>query len=419
MTSGEINELFDVSESFMLPDKLMGLLFSEKINGIFEKYSEMQVDLSYDGFTNYFQEEHSSRKAMMQDFTPKELTELVAKIAGADVKTCLDVCSGTGGLTIAMHAAAPECVFYCEELSKRAIPLLLFNLAVRNISAFVSNKDVLSGEVFECFRIIPGERFGKIEIIDSVPEVPADVCITNPPYSLKYEFDEKRQDVRFAEYGYPPKQFSDMAFIIHGFSRLSDTGRVIAILPHGVLFRGNKEADIRRKMIEKGNIHAVVGLPDKLFLNTGIPVAVIIFGKTPTNKILFVDGSKGFEKCGKQNRLRSEDVCSILQTLDSGAEIAKFSHSADKDEIAENDYNLNISRFIDTFEPPPAIDIVAVTKELLEIEDSRIRLETEIFEGILQMNARDEKEKSKLEAVKEMIGKRLKYYECTETGQAV
>lgn len=124
MTSGEINELFDVSESFMLPDKLMGLLFSEKINGIFEKYSEMQVDLSYDGFTNYFQEEHSSRKAMMQDFTPKELTELVAKIAGADVKTCLDVCSGTGGLTIAMHAAAPECVFYCEELSKRAIPLL-------------------------------------------------------------------------------------------------------------------------------------------------------------------------------------------------------------------------------------------------------------------------------------------------------
>ena len=419
MTSGEINELFGVSESFMLPDKLMGLLFSEEINGIFEKYSEMQGDLSYDGFTNYFQEEHSSRKAMMQDFTPKELTELAAEIAGADVKNCLDVCSGTGGLTIAMHAAAPECVFYCEELSKRAIPLLLFNLAVRNISAFVSNKDVLSGEVCKCFRIIPGERFGKIEIVDSVPEAPVDVCITNPPYSLKYEFDEKRQDVRFAEYGYPPKQFSDMAFILHGFSRLNDTGRVIAILPHGVLFRGNKEADIRRKMLEKGNIHAVVGLPDKLFLNTGIPVAVIIFGKTSTNKILFIDGSKGFEKCGKQNRLRSEDVRNILRTLDSGAEIAKFSHSADKAEIAENDYNLNISRFVDTFEPPPAIDIVAVTKELLEIEDERLRLETEIFAGILQMNARGEKGKSEFEAVKEMIARRLKYYECAEASQAV
>ena len=419
MTNGEINELFGVSESFMLPDKLMELLFSEEINGIFEKYSEMQGDLSYDGFTNYFQEEHSSRKAMMQDFTPKELTELVAEIAGADVKNCLDVCSGTGGLTIAMHAAAPECVFYCEELSKRAIPLLLFNLAVRNISAFVSNKDVLSGEVFKCFRIIPGERFGKIEIVDSVPEVPVDVCITNPPYSLKYEFDEKRQDARFAEYGYPPKQFSDMAFILHGFFRLNDTGRVIAILPHGVLFRGNKEADIRRKMLEKGNIQAVVGLPDKLFLNTGIPVAVIIFGKTSANKILFIDGSKGFEKCGKQNRLRSEDVRNILRTLDSGAEIAKFSHSADKAEIAENDYNLNISRFVDTFEPPPAIDIVAVTKELLEIEDERIRLETEIFAGILQMNARDEKEKSEFEAVKEMIVRRMKYYECAEAGQAV
>lgn len=417
MTSREINELFDILESFMLPDKLMELLFSEKINSIFEKYTEMQVDLSYDGFTNYFQEEHSSRKAMMQDFTPKELTELVSKIAGAEVKTCLDVCSGTGGLTIAMHTVAPECVFYCEELSMRAIPLLLFNLAVRNIPAFVSNKDVLSGEVFQCFKITTGERFGGIEIIDSIPEVPVDVCITNPPYSLKYEFDEKQQDVRFTEYGYPPKQYSDMAFIMHGLSRLSDTGQVIAILPHGILFRGNKEANIRRKMIEKGNIHAVVGLPDKLFLNTGIPVAVTIFGKIPTDKILFIDGSKGFEKCKQQNRLRSEDVHNILKTLNSGAEITKFSHSADKTEIAENDYNLNIPRYVDTFEPPPDIDIVALTEEMLEIEDSIINLEAKIFENILQMSASGEKEKSELEAVKKMFGKRSKHYECTEICQ--
>ena len=414
MTAKEINELFGISESFMLPEKLMSLLFSEEINGIFEKYSDMQGDLSFDGFTDYFQEEHSSRKAMMQDFTPKELTELVGKIAGSNVKSCLDVCAGTGGLTIALHSVSPECVFYCEELSKRAVPLLLFNLAVRNIPAYVSNKDVLSGEIFEQFQIVPCERFGKILRIDDIPEVPVDVCITNPPYSLKYEFDEKRKDDRFSEYGYPPKQFSDMAFIIHGFSRLKDTGRVLAILPHGVLFRGNKEADIRKKMIEKGNIHAVIGLPDKLFLNTGIPVAVIAFGKIPAEKVAFIDGSKGFEKVGKQNRLRDEDIKKILGALENGSDIAKFSHSADKAEIVENEYNLNISRYVDTFEAPPPIDIVEVTMELLELERERIRLETEIFSQIMQLDGTDE-----LGQVKNLIGKVLNHNERTEENQAI
>lgn len=404
MQSNEINSLFGVSESFMLPEKLMQLLLSEKITDIFERYTDIQSDLSYDGFTNYFQEEHSNKKAMMQDFTPKELTELVAKIAGEDIKNCLDVCSGTGGLTIAMHSAAPECQFFCEELSKRALPLLLFNLAVRNISAYVTNKDVLSGETFAAWKIEKGERFGKIISIDSVPDVPVDAVITNPPYSLKYDFDEKHIDSRFAEYGYPPKQFSDMGFIIHGISRLNEGGRVIAILPHGVLFRENKEADIRRKMIEKGNIHSVVGLPDKLFLNTGIPVAVIIFGKTPANKILFIDASKDCEKNSKQNRLRKQDINKILCTLSNRLEVKKYSHIADMEEISNNDYNLNISRYVDTYEPPPPVDIVAVTKELLECSQQIKRLEAEIYASFSELTAQDEKTKQELEEVRKIFG---------------
>lgn len=389
----------------MLPDKLMGLLFSEDINGIFEKYTDMQGDLSYDGFTDYFQEEHSSRKAMMQDFTPKELTELVGRIAGADVMSCLDVCSGTGGLTIALHSIAPKCEFFCEELSQRALPILLFNLAVRNIPTYVSNKNVLSNETIACYRIIPGERFGKILKIDSVPEVPVDVCITNPPYSLKYEFDEKHHDGRFSEYGYPPKQFSDMAFIIHGLARLKDTGQLVAILPHGVLFRGNREADIRRKMIEKGNIHAVIGMPENLFLNTNIPVAVIIYGKQPAEKVAFIDGSKGFEKVGKQNRMRNEDIEKILCTLKNGQEVPKYSHIADSSEIAKNDYNLNISRYVDTYEPPPPIDIVAVVKELFELEEERKRLEAEMFASLIDLKSDDPNTAAELEEVRRIFGK--------------
>lgn len=407
MTNNEINNLFGISESFMLPEKLMQLLFSEKITDIFEKYTDMQGDLSYDGFTDYF-EENSNRKAMMQDFTPKELAELVAQIAvTTDVRSCLDVCSGTGGLTIAMHSAAPECQLFCEELSKRALPLLLFNLAVRNIPAYVTNKDVLSGETFAAWKIEKRERFGKIISIDSVPDVPVDAVITNPPYSLKYDFDEKHIDSRFAEYGYPPKQFSDMAFIIHGFFRLNDKGRVIAILPHGVLFRGNKEADIRRKMIEKGNIHSVVGLPDKLFLNTDIPVAVIIFGKTPANKILFIDASKDYEKNSKKNRLRKQDIDKILYTLSNRLEVKKYSHIADMEEISSNDYNLNISRYVDTYEPPPPVDIVAVTKELFECSQQIKRLEAEIYASFSELTAQDEKTKQELEEARKIFGEMI------------
>lgn len=408
INSNEINSLFGITESYMLPDKLMGLLFSEEINVIFEKYADMQGDLSYDGFTDYFQEEHSSRKAMMQDFTPKELTELVGSIAGAEVMSCLDVCAGTGGLTIALHAIAPQCEFFCEELSQRALPILLFNLAVCNISAYVSNKNVLSNETIGCYRIIPGERFGKILKIDSVPEIPVDVCITNPPYSLKYEFDEKHPDGRFSEYGYPPKQFSDMAFIIHGLARLKDTGRLVAILPHGVLFRGNREADIRRKMIEKGNVHAVIGMPENLFLNTNIPVAVIIFGKQPAEKFVFIDGSKGFEKVGKQNRLRNEDIHNILRVLANGQEISKFSHIADISEIEKNDFNLNISRYVNTYEPPPPIDIIAVMEELFELEQERKRLELQMYASLTNLSASDEKTAAELEKVREIFGKMVK-----------
>nr|DAZ50262.1 MAG TPA: N-6 DNA Methylase [Caudoviricetes sp.] len=415
MTAAEINSLFGVTESFMLLERLMALLFSDGINDIFERYSGMQGNLSYDGFTDYFQEEHSNRKAMMQDFTPKELAQLVGRIATdrTEVRSCLDVCAGTGGLTIALHSVCPECVFWCEELSKRAVPLLLFNLAVRNIPAYVTNKDVLSGEVFGAWQVVPGERFGAVVPIECVPETPVDICVTNPPYSLKYEFDEKKPDSRFDGFGYPPKQFADYAFILHGLSRLKDGGRLAAILPHGVLFRGNREADIRRKLIEKGLLHAVIGLPDNLFLNTGIPVAVLVFGKSTAERLVFIDGSKGFAKTGKINQLRTEDVEKILSALASGEDIPKYSHIAKLDEIAENGCNLNISRYVDTFEPPPPIDIVEVTWELIEIKREREALEEKLCGMISDMVASDEKTSAELD----MLARTFSSRKVGEKGQ--
>lgn len=410
MTTGEINEFFGIKESFMLPERIMELLFSDlsdgsdKINSIFEKYSAMETDLSCDRFTDYFQEEHSSRKAMMQDFTPPELSVLAARlVAGQPVKSCLDLCAGTGGLTIALWNILPGCDFVCEELSQRALPLLLFNLAVRNISAFVSNKNILSGEVIRNYRIIPGERFGKVAAVDNIPEMKFDVCITNPPYSLKHEFDEKKTDARFADYGYPPKQFADMAFIMDGLSRLNDKGRVIAILPHGVLFRGNREEIIRREMVKRGNIHTVIGLPDKLFLNTGIPVAVMVFGKERAEAVSFVDASREYEKFPKLNRLREHDIEKILSAVSGRAEIPKYSHAAGIAEIEQNSFNLNIPRYVDTFEPPPEIDIFSVVDELERIKAESRRLEGEIYRAITQLVPGSGKTACELEKIRELM----------------
>lgn len=404
MTANEINELFGISESFMLPERLMNLLFSEEINSVFEKYGAIETDLSCDRFTDYFQEEHSSRKAMMQDFTPPELSTLVARLAaGQPVESCLDLCAGTGSLTIGLWNILPECTFVCEELSQRALPLLLFNLAVRNISAFVSNKNILSGEVIQNYRIIPGERFGKVIVVDSVPEMKFDVCITNPPYSLKYEFDEKKTDTRFADYGFPPKQAADMAFIMDGLSRLNDKGRVVAILPHGILFRGNREEIIRREMVKRGNIQAVIGLPDKLFLNTGIPVAVVIFGKERAESITFVDASREFEKLQKLNSLRQRDIKKILSAVSGRAEVPKYSHIAEIAEIEQNGFNLNIPRYVDTFEPQPKIDIFAVVAELEQIEVESRHLKSEVYTAITQLVPSNEKTARELAKIREFM----------------
>lgn len=405
MTAEQINELFGVTESFMLPGRIMDIIFSDEIFDIYEKYTEMQGDLGFDGFTNYFQEEHSSRKAMMQDFTPKELTRLTAELIGGDIGTCLDICAGTGGLTIAVHNIAPQCEFYCEELSERAIPLLLFNLAVRNINAYVSNKNVLTGEVIQNYRIVPGERFAAVEKCSDIPDRLVDICITNPPYSLKWEYKEDGKDVRFTEYGYPPKQYADFAFIIHGMSRLKPSGRIAAILPHGVLFRANKEADIRRRMVELGNIHAVIGLPDKLFLNTGIPVAIIVFGKQPQNEVIFIDASREYEKNPKQNKLTEDNIEKILYAVKNKLEIKKYSHIASEREIIENDHNLNISRYVDTYEPPDPIDIIEVTKQIYECNVEIKRLERQIYDAICNMGAADSITAAELEIVKAYLGK--------------
>lgn len=207
-----------------------------------------------------------------------------------------------------------------------------------------------------------------------------DAVMANPPYSAHWSNKDREDDPRWREYGVAPKTKGDYAFLLHCLYHLEDNGRMAIILPHGVLFRGAAEGRIRKSLIDKHQIEAVIGFPDKLFLNTSIPVCVLILRKNRIESdILFIDASKGFEKLKKQNQLRPEDVEKVVDTVINRKDIEKYSHVATLDEIKENDYNLNIPRYVDTFEEEEPIDVVALSAEIVALNSEIEKVEGEFL----------------------------------------
>lgn len=369
ITTQDINKIFGITESFQLHDAVMRVLFDyEKRNSTFEQFLSIESDLSYDWFTNYFQEEQSNRKSYMQDYTPDCICKTISGISN-ESETTFDECAGIGGLTISMCNEDPDKVFYLEELSDNSVALLLFNLSIRGVNAYVRVGDVLTNTFKKCYRLTRGERFSDIEECE-VACFAVDTVISNPPYSLKFEqVEEYKDDPRFKDFGLPPKAKADYAFILHGLSKLKPGGEMFFILPHGVLFRGQAEGRIRRELIEKSYIDAVIGLPEKLFLNTGIPVCILVLKKDrQANNVLFIDASKHFEKSGKQNTMTAEQIGKIVSTYRRRGDVEKFARVVGLEEIADNDYNLNIPRYVDTSESQQPIDLKAAIDDLYRIE---------------------------------------------------
>lgn len=401
ITSEDINKILQIKESFKLPEKLMSILLNAEERGeVFQKFLDLETDLSFDWFTNYFQEQHSNRDNMMQDFTPEELTNLLPSLA-KDFKTVVDVCAGTGGLSIACWNKNHDAEFYCEELSERALPLLLFNMSIRNITGYIVNKDVLSNEVFAVYKLTKSERFSDITTLENPPEIRGyDLCVMNPPYSVKWKYDEKKNpDARFSEYGCAPSSYADFAFVVHGLNMIGEHGELFTILPPGVLFRGSKEKAIRKKFIEKKNLKAIIGLPDKLFLNTQIPVCVIALDKSNNEKTIFINAANDFEKGSNQNILKPEHTEKIVNTYKNLKEIDRYSHIATPKEFEDNDYNMSVSRYVDTYVPDEPIDIVKVTEELVKLEEKRRELNRNILEALKEMKGSDSESEKELDTV--------------------
>jgi type I restriction enzyme M protein len=300
-------------------------------------------------------------------YTPKEVATLLAKLIDPhEGDTICDPACGSGSLLIrvAKEIGSNNFSLYGQELNGSTWALCKMNM-------FLHGMD--SARIEWCDTI----RNPKL-LEDSRTLLKFNIVVANPPFSLdKWGADDVIED-RYNRFyrGLPPKSKGDYAFIIHMLeTAVADDGKVGVIVPHGVLFRGGGEGAIRRKLIEENLIEAIVGLPANLFFGTGIPAAIIIFNKgKKTKDILFIDASRDYEDVKKQSRLREKDIEKIVKTFKQFKTVEKYSHRASPQEIAENDYNLNIARYVDTFEEEEPVNISAVQKEIKELENELIKV---------------------------------------------
>ena len=302
-------------------------------------------------------------------YTPQEVSEILSEIVVTGktrLKSVYDPTCGSGSLLLRTARGGNADTIYGQEKNPTT-----FNLCRMNM--------LLHGIKYKDFEIHNGDTLEN----DELGEHQFDAVVANPPFSAEWTAAEKfNNDDRFSKAGVlAPKSKADYAFILHMLYHLNDGGTMACVAPHGVLFRGAAEGKIRRFLIEKKNyIDAIIGLPANIFYGTSIPTCILVMKKCrqSDDNILFIDASKEFEKVKTQNKLRPEHIQKIIETYRTRAEIEKYSHCATLNEIEENDYNLNIPRYVDTFEEEEEIDIKAVMAEIKELESKRTELDAQI-----------------------------------------
>lgn len=354
---------------------------------------------SYEAILAEFEEHSADRKSYMQDYTPQCVLDIIAGITpGGNVR---DVCAGIGGLSLAKFKLDNTVSLRLEEYSKNAIAFMLLNLIMANIDAEVVEKNVLTGEEIAYYKVeSAASGFGQVFKIDRLGSKKYDTVISNPPYSQAWV---PQMDERFEGYKLAPKSKADFAFILDGIHSLNASGSAAFILPHGVLFRGQAEGDIRRKLIDNNLLDAVIGLPANLFTNTGIPVCILVFKKNRTHTdILFIDAQKDFVKNKNKNVMTDEQVEKVINAYKERADIDRYSSNISVSTILDNDCNLNIPRYIDSFEPEELPDAVQLAKDLNEINKESRAFGLEIAEMLKQLVCTDpDSQKEHDEFVKE------------------
>lgn len=341
-----------------------------------------------------------SGKKAGEFYTPQPISQILSEIVTLDsqepatgkkkkLKQVLDFACGSGSLLLNVRKQlGPHGIgkIYGQEKNITTYNLARMNMLLHGVKD--TEFEIHHGDTLENDWHILNE-------MNPAKKMQFDAVVANPPFSLRWEPSEALgEDFRFKNYGLAPKSAADFAFLLHGFHFLSDDGVMAIILPHGVLFRGGAEARIRTKLLKDGHIDTVIGLPANLFFSTGIPVCILVLKRCKkSDDVLFINAAEHYEKGKRQNYLRTSaempngelgDIERIIKAYqERPKEIERYARSVSIEEISNNDYNLNISRYVSTAKVEEPIDLHAVNNELKEIE-KRLKLATDTHNGYLK-----------------------------------
>lgn len=390
-----------------LATRTKALIATAKMVNDFDYFDENGHDILGDVYEYLIKQFASNAgKKAGEFYTPHEVSKVLAKLVAANMDpnqesfSIYDPTMGSGSLLLTVRDEIPNgrqkgrVRFYGQELNTTTYNLARMNLMMHGVdygNMTLRNADTLAMDWPDG---LDQDGVDRPHFFDAV--------VANPPYSQKWDADSsKLKDPRFKDYGaLAPKGKADYAFLLHSLYHLEQNGTMAIVLPHGVLFRGAAKGKIRKALLEKGQIDAIIGMPAGLFYSTGIPTIVMVLKKHRDNRdVLFIDASKGFEKGKNQNILRDQDIAKIIETYKKRQDVNKYAHLATMDEIKENEFNLNIPRYVDTFEEEPPIDIVALSKEMQDIDQKIAQSEAEFLSLVDDLDV-NEHTQSTIDAIK-------------------
>ncbi len=299
-------------------------------------------------------------------YTPHEVSLLMSEIVASHLRgkneiKIYDPTSGSGSLLINIGQSVAKYMsdkdnikYFAQELKENTYNLTRMNLVMRGIKP--DNIVTRNGDTLE----EDWPYFDENDPVNTYNPLYVDAVVSNPPYSQPWDPTNKETDPRYARFGFAPKGRADYAFLLHDLFHMNPDGIMTIVLPHGVLFRGSEEGEIRKNLIENNHIDTIIGLPANIFFGTGIPTIIMVLRQKRENTdILIIDASKGFIKEGKNNKLRASDIKRIADTFIKRESIPKFSRVISRDEIRRNEYNLNIPRYVDSSEAAAHWDMYA------------------------------------------------------------
>lgn len=354
--TAKICDLFGCVSIETFPDKIALALLSQNPILFFDRYKELCPDLTVDWLQRVYQFYHADRENKKQDYTPISLAKLVSYLSCMPgEKVVYDCCCGSGALTIQKWCVNPDLKFVCEELDERVIPILLFNLCIRNIEATVVNKDILTGDIINSYTVIRGSVYGTVQrsMFPETELLKADVGVSNPPFNLRVPVSG------IITNDLPSQYTCNFAFVAHCLQR---SERCALILPRGVL-TSKEEKECRRYFVEKGWLQAAISLPEKMFESTSVATCILLFDKRKTSKDVMVIDAEGMksvevrEQRGEGdashynriykkefNTFSDEQIAAICELVTKEQE--SFSKRISQEELEQHEYCLTIGPYL-------------------------------------------------------------------------